>query len=194
MNLNRCIRKFLSLMRKNIFLVFLLALTIAAGCTQEKVKPRIDPNIQGSELPAQESWNSKVFFTDSGKTRAILHAGHLRVFERSKETFIDSGLQVDFYDMNEIKTTTLTSLRGRVDEKTDNLYAIDSVVAFNDSGVVMKTEELMWRNYDKKIVSDKFVRIESPQEIIEGFGFESDQHLRNYVIYNITYITTPEKK
>jgi hypothetical protein len=60
--------------------------------------------------------------------------------------------------------------------------------------VVITTEEMMWRNLDKKIVSDKFVRIESPKEIIEGYGFESDQQLRNYVIYNITYITSPDKK
>lgn len=172
----------------------ILILTAFISCTKEKVKPQINSSIEGSELPAQESWNSTVFFTDSGKTRAIMHAGHLRVYEDSRETLIDSGLKVDFYNMNEIKTTTLTSKRGRVDEKTDNLYAIDSVVAVNDSGVVIVTDVMMWRNQDKKIVSDKFVRIESPKEIIEGYGFESDQHLRNYVIYNITYITTPEMK
>ena len=73
------------------------------------------------------------------------------------------------------------------------MYAIDSVVAVNDSGIVVKTNELEWRNRDKKIVSDKFVTIDSPSEHIEGYGFESDQHLRNYVIYNITYITTAKK-
>jgi len=177
---------------KIITLLFILVLI--TNCTKEKVKPPVDPSIEGVELPTQESWNSTVFFTDSGKTRAILYAGHLRVFEKSKETFIDSGLQVDFYDLNEIKTTTLTSKFGRVDESNENLYAIDSVVAVNDSGVVITTDEMMWRNQDRKIVSDKFVRIESPDEIIEGYGFESDQQLRNYVIYNITYITTPDKK
>ncbi|HEY7751145.1 MAG TPA: LPS export ABC transporter periplasmic protein LptC [Ignavibacteriaceae bacterium] len=171
-----------------------MILIVFISCTKEKVKPLVNTNIEGGELPAQESWNSTVFFTDSGKTRAILQAGHLRVFEDSKETIIDSGLQVDFYNTDEIKTTTLTSKRGKVDEKTDNLFAIDSVVASNDSGVVIRTDMMMWRNQDKKIVSDKYVRIESPKEIIEGYGFESDQHLQNYVIYNITYITTPEKK
>jgi hypothetical protein len=70
------------------------------------------------------------------------------------------------------------------------MYAIDSVVAVSDSGVVLKTQELMWRNSDKKIVSDKFVTIVSPKEKISGYGFESDQHLRNYVIKKITIITT----
>jgi hypothetical protein len=47
----------------------------------------------------------------------------------------------------------------------------------------------MWRNKDRKIVSDKFVTILSPKEKIQGYGFESDQSLRNYIIYNITYIS-----
>jgi len=53
---------------------------------------------------------------------------------------------------------------------------------------------LKWRDKDRKIVSDKFVTIDSPDEHIEGYGFESDQHLRNYVIYNITYITNAKKE
>ncbi|MGB5531036.1 MAG: LPS export ABC transporter periplasmic protein LptC [Ignavibacteriaceae bacterium] len=162
-------------------------------CDSKDVKPHVDTSIRGGELPAQESWNSTVFFTDSGKTKAVLYTGHLQVFNMRKETLLDEGLKVEFFNANEIKTTTLTSIRGRVDERTDDLYAIDSVVAVNDSGIVVKTDELKWRNRDKKIVSDKFVTIDSPEEHIEGYGFESDQHLRNYIIYNITYITNAKK-
>jgi hypothetical protein len=69
------------------------------------------------------------------------------------------------------------------------MWAIDSVVAVNDSGVTLRTEELMWRNKDQKIVSDKFVTIVSRTEKIEGYGFESDQGIKNYVIHRITYVT-----
>jgi LPS export ABC transporter protein LptC len=143
------------------------------------------------ELPSQESWNSIITFSDSGKISAILYAGHLRKYEDKRETFLDQNIKVDFYDQNEIQTTTLTSIKGRVDETTNNLYAIDSVVVSSDS-VTIKTEEMMWRNKDRKIVSDKFVTVISPQEEIQGYGFESDQNLNNYVIYNITYVTRPD--
>ena len=170
------------------FFVLLLILIIAS-CTSEKVKPKIIPGIKTEELPSQESWNSKITFSDSGKIKAVLIAGHIKVFEQAKETLLDSNVTVYFYDKSENQTTTLTSKRGRVDDKTNDLYAIDSVVAVNDSGVVIKTQEMMWRNKDKKIVSDKYVAITSPTEVIEGYGFESDQQLKNYVIYNVTYIT-----
>ena len=162
------------------------------GCTKEKVEPTVTVQLTVEEIPDQESWNSTIFFTDSGKTRAILNAGHIKVFSKIKETLLDSNIRVDFYNNEEIHTTTLTSKRGKVDEKTNNLYAIDSVVAVNDSGIVITSDEMMWRNRDRKIVSDKYVTIVSPKEKIEGYGFESDQNLRNYIIYNITYITTPD--
>ena len=162
------------------------------GCKKEKVEPTVNVKLSVEEIPDQESWNSTIFFTDSGKTRAILNAGHLRVFSKIKETLLDSNIRVDFYNNEEIHTTKLTAKRGRVDEKTNNLYAIDSVVAVNDSGIVITSDEMMWRNRDRKIISDKYVTIVSSKEKIEGYGFESDQNLRNYIIYNITYITTPD--
>jgi LPS export ABC transporter protein LptC len=175
-----------------LIIAFFLLIFIAA-CSDEKVKPTIDPTIVVAEIPAQESWNATIIFTDSGKTKAILTAGHLRVYTQSQETLLDSNIKIDFYNEFEQKTTTLTAKRGRVDDATQDLYAMDDVVAVNDSGVTITTDELMWRNKDQLIVSDKFVTIISPQERIEGYGFESDQHLRNYTIYRITYVTRREE-
>ncbi len=171
------------------FVVLILAvLFLFPFCSSKRVKPSIDVNLKFEELPSQESWNSIVTFSDSGKISAILYAGHLKKYDEKRETFLDQKIKVDFYNQQEIHTTTLTSINGRVDESTNNLYAIDSVVVFSDS-VTIKTDEMMWRNKDRKIVSDKFVTVISPNETIKGYGFESDQSLTNYVIYNITYVT-----
>ncbi len=171
------------------FQVVLIVLLFFAGCDDEKVKPSINTALKVEELPAQESWNSKVIFTDSGKTNAVLYAGHLRMFTGSRETLLDSNVKVEFYNDLQQVSTVLTSKRGRVDDITQNLYAIDNVVAVNDSGVTLTTQELMWRNDDRKIVSNRFVTILTSLEKIEGYGFESNQNLSNYVIYNITYVS-----
>jgi len=167
-----------------IFISFLLLLS----CSTKRVKPVIDKSIKTEQLPSQESWNSTITFSDSGKINAILWAGHLTKFDEKRETLMDENIKVDFFNQQQVRTTTLTAKRGRVDEITNNLFAIDSVVVFNDS-VTIKTQEMMWRNKDRKIISDKFVTVLSPKEKIEGYGFESDQSLKNYVIYNITYVT-----
>lgn len=174
------------------FTVFSLTfLVLFSFCSSKRVKPSVDGNLSVEELPSQESWNSVVTFSDSGKISAILYTGHLRKFDDKRETFLDKNIKVDFYDKQEVHTTTLTALKGKVDEATNNLFAIDSVVVTSDS-VTIKTDEMMWRNKDGKIISDKFVTVISPKEKIQGYGFESDQSLKNYVIYNITYVTRPD--
>jgi len=145
-----------------LFLIFVTLLAFSS-CSNQKVKPS-NSSLNSEKLPAQESWNATIFFSDSGKTTAVLIAGHLRVFEDSRETLLDDGIKVDFYNDAGIKTTTLTAKKGRVDDATRDLYAIDSVVVVSDSGSTITTEELKWRNSDKKIVSDKFVTIISPKE------------------------------
>lgn len=173
------------------FIFVIISVLLFTFCSSKRVKPSIDSNLNVEELPSQESWNSTITFSDSGKIKAILWTGHLKKFDDKRETFMDQNVKVDFYDSNQQKTSTLTSKRARVDEATNNLFAIDSVVAYNDS-VTVRTEEMMWRNKDRKIVSDKFVTLISPKEKIQGYGFESDQNLKNYVIYNITYVTRPD--
>lgn len=174
---------------KKIFLVACLMLALVAGCKNEHVKPVINGDINSSEIPAQESWKSTIVMTDSGMTRAIVQAGHLRMMLNKQETLIDQGLQVDFYNRAQVKNTTLTSLSGKVDDKTKNLFAYQNVVTKNDSGVVLQTEQLMWDNTRQKIMTDKFVTITTRTERMQGYGFESDQFLRNYTIFRITYVT-----
>lgn len=176
-------------MNKKLIVFCLCLPMIVISCGERKVKPGVNKNIRVEELPAQESWDSRVIFSDSGKTKAVLETGHLRVFTEGQYTLLDEGVKVNFYNDDEQVSTVLTSLKGRVDDASQNLFAIDSVVAVNDSGVKINSDELMWRNKDKKIVSEKFVTITTPKEKIEGYGFESDQSLRNYVIHSITYIT-----
>lgn len=178
-------------MKKLICLLSFICIVVS--CSEEKIQPQIEKsNVQG-EIPSNESWNAKVMFTDEGKTKAILNTDHGRIFELQKVTLLDK-VNIQFFNNAQKNTSWLTSLRGKVDDVTKNMFAYDSVTAWNDSGTVLKTNELMWRNKDQKITSDKFVTITSPKEIIQGYGFESDQHLDHYVIRNVTYSSTPSKK
>lgn len=174
-----------------LFFAIAVSVLMLASCGEtKKVRPDIKANLNAREMPAQESWKSTVVFTDSGSTKAVLEAGLLRVYQQSMETLLDSNVKVDFYNPRQMVSTVLTSRRGKVDDRTRNLYAYENVVVKNDSGVVLTSEELLWENAKNKIVTDKFVTITTKYERIQGYGFESDQFLRNYIIYRITYVTS----
>lgn len=169
---------------------FLMILLLLAGCDDQAVKPPVGKDFKTEQIPDQESIKSKIVFSDSGIVKAVLTTGRVRMFRGREETLLDSGLVVDFFDPSGIKTTTLTSRFGRVNDKTKDLYAMGDVVVKSDSGTVLRTDRLMYRASDQKILTELPVEITSPTETIKGVGFESDKQLKNYVIYRITYVTT----
>lgn len=138
------------------------------------------------DRPSQESWNTRVVFSDSGSVRAILQARHVAMYEQRKETLLDSGFVVDFYNESGIHTTRLSGQKGRVDDMTRDMEAFGKVVAVSDSGTTVQTEYLKWTRADRKLRSHTYVQLTSPKERLQGTGFEADQNLRNYVIYRVS--------
>jgi len=160
------------------------------SCNNEKIKPQVDLTMEDENIPIQESWNSKISFTENGKLKGILYTDYLESYKKPKEKLL-TNVKVEFFNSSGVKTSQLISKRGRIEDVSQNMYAIDSVVATNDSAnVKLESDELMWRKKDSKIVSDKFVRITTETEVIEGYGLVSDQSIENYVIKNVTYQTT----
>ena len=112
---------------------------------------------------------------------------HIRIYNDPKEKLIDTMI-VDFLNNQGEVTSSLSSRRGKIDDVTEDMYAMDSVVVINDStGTKLETDELMWRKIDEKIITDKFVTITTEDEIIQGYGLESDQYFENYTIFDVTY-------
>ena len=155
------------------------------SCTQ-RAAPPVSTTKDWRGMPDQESWNSRVVFSDSGTVKAILNANHVAMYETRHETILDSGITVDFYDPDGSHTSLLRADRGRVDDLSKDLEAFHNVVFRSDSGTVVKTEYLRWDNATKKIRSDRFVTVDSRKEYLEGYGFEADQSLKNYVIYRVS--------
>lgn len=180
-------------MKKFILPTYIILSLIIISCSETKLKPQTDSSINSEDIPDQESRNATITFTEEGKLKAILYAEVIRVLGDKNQKDLEN-VKIDFYNEQELQTSSLTSRKGRIDDNTQDMFAIDSVIAVSDSGVTLTTDELIWKNRTRKIVTDKFVRIVSDKEIIEGYGFESDQNLQNYTIFDITYVTTADKK
>jgi len=161
-----------------------LAVLLFAGC-EDRVRPSVVALGQ-TEVPSQESWNSTVVFSDSARTRALLTAGYIAVYTPQGYTLLSDSVHVDFYDDEERHTSQLTARRGRVNDRTRDFTAYESVKVLSDSGTVLKTDSLQWRNEEQIIITGAYVDIISPTEHITGHGLVSDQALRNYRILRVT--------
>jgi len=170
-------------MQKILYITILFISLVFISCDDKFEPPKSD--LSSEDIPVQESWNSTVTFSDSGFVKAILKAGHISAFSDKGYTLIDSGAVVDFYKNGEI-VSTLSGKRGKVEDVSKDIEIFDSVRVVNKTGSELKTSKLLWKNKTQKVYSDVFVRITTPKEIIEGIGFESDQNLGNYKIYQVS--------
>lgn len=167
-------------------IVFLLI-----SCSSEEVyRQKVD--IEQEIVPDQVAYEVDVAFVDSSFTKAVLKAGRARIFEDRKETLLDSSVRVDFYEKGSYEiASTLTSDSASIDDRTKNMLARGNVVVVSeDSKRRLTTEILEWDNYRQKLFSTEFVTITTEQEIIKGYGFESDPNLTNYKINKVSGIQT----
>jgi len=166
------------------FIILLTTVFLFISC-EEKLKPSI-VQLPHQQIPSQESWNATIIFSDSGKVRAVLKANHIMVFQTQDVTILNQGFRVDFYDETGKHTSYLIADSGRVIEKTKNLEAYGNIIAVSDEGTKVETSRLFWDNERNKIRSDAFVKVTSPNEVLQGYGFEADQDLKNYVVYKVS--------
>jgi LPS export ABC transporter protein LptC len=158
---------------------------VLSGC-EEKVKPSVLQNIDSQSIPQQESWNSTVVISDSGRVKAVIEAGYIRVFDTPRQTFLSEGVVVHFFSEEGEETSVLTSREAKVDDVTNNLEAFGEVVVTSSDSAVLKTDHLFYDNAKQLIHTPDEVWITSPKETIQGKGFEAQQSLRNYRIFQVS--------
>lgn len=158
------------------------------SCSQEKKEVKtlfaID---EVKDSPDQISYDFSVYFMDSSLVKAYLKADRARIYDKQKETKLDSHVVVDFYSKeNGKKVSNLRADSVTIDDATKNMIAMGNVVVVSDSNkTTVTTSILEWHNETRKLTSDKYVKIISPDQEIEGIGFESDETLKNYTIYKV---------
>src|SRR3990172_3283203 len=103
--------------------ILLAALILLVSACEEKIKPTVLSQIDSRVLPQQESWNSTVTLTDSGRVKAVIQAGYIRVYPEPRRTMLAEGVVVDFFDREGTKTSVLTSREGTVNDVTNDFEA-----------------------------------------------------------------------
>ena len=147
------------------------------------VKDTIDP----LQIPTHEIWDFSMSFTDSTRTRALLKAGKARVFESRNETLLDSGVYVQFMNNKSQPTGFMTSKSASINEVTRDMFAKGNVYVQSDSTrTTLKTESLMWKEDARQFYTKDKVHIQTPNEIIDGYGMESDIWLKNFRIFKVS--------
>lgn len=137
-------------------------------------------------LPVEVSRDIEIIYSDSAIVRAKLRSPVLKFYKIANPYHeMPAGLKVDFYGPHQNIESTLTAKYGRKFQNQGIIEVKDSVVVVNDKSERLDTERLIWNEKTKKIYTNKFIRITTPDQIIFGEGMEANQNFTNYKIFKI---------
>lgn len=154
------------------------------GCNNDL--EMINTLIEDSNHPIQTGKNIEVQYTDSTLLQLIFRAPRMKKFLTNEEEgayyVFEEGIEVFFFDHEEVLESTFKAGYANYYEKTKLWRANDSVVARNvQTNEQLTTEELFWDQENKRIYSHVFTKITNEDGVYYGEkGFESDQDLNNY--------------
>lgn len=138
------------------------------------------------EGPLLEVENMVTLYSDSARVRVKVEAQKQLEFENGDSEFPE-GLYVEFYDKDQKISSTLKADYGYY-TKAENLYKATGDVEVNsyEKDQKLNTEELFWKQDKEEIYTDKFVRIETAEEILLGEGLTATQDFSSYRILKPT--------
>ena len=165
----------------------LLLLLASAACKQTSDKSSQEEQLEEVkevDIRAMMTRDVSTLISDSGVTQYRITTPQWDVFERSSRPrwYFPEGLHVEKFDSLYQTDASIKADTGYffTDKKLWRL--VDNVRVVNQLGDQIETEELFWDQRKKKIYSDKFIHIQKEESIIEGYGFESNESMTQYVI------------
>ncbi|MBR6539800.1 MAG: LPS export ABC transporter periplasmic protein LptC [Bacteroides sp.] len=167
-----------------IALAMVMFILLSVACSGRK-KIVGEAITERDSLPIMETKGVTTLISDSGIIRYRLQAEDWRVFDKKDPPYwaFEEGVYLETFD-------TLFQMEANIKADTAYYYEkqklwklMGNVIIRNLKGEKFNTELLYWDQNTEKVYSDRFIRIEQPERIITGRGFDSNQQMTKYTIH-----------
>ncbi len=178
-----------------IFVSGIIWIPLLLSCSNDiqKVKAltRMDslPDITVKQILVKQSEN--------GLITLELTAPRLNSYQgKDPYTEFPKGLKIIFYDSLMQPKSQLTANYGISWDNRRMMEARGNVILINyPKAATLNTEHLTWDENRKKMISDQFVKITTPEKVVMGRSMESDELFDNWTIRQVsgTFYVNEEK-
>ena len=145
-------------------------------------------------IPDMRTTGVTTYISDSGMIRYKIITAEWLVYSRIDSPYwaFKKGIYLEKFD---------TLFRIDASIKADTAYFYEpkklwelrgNVHIRSQRGDKFDTQLMYWDQNKERIYSDRFIRIEQTDKVLTGYGFESNQQMTEYQIYNNTGIFTVE--
>ena len=150
-------------------------------------------------LPSMATLGVVTYISDSGVTRYRMEAEEWLMYDRKRPSYwaFEKGVYLEQFDSLFNVDASINADTAYFYDKQKLWKLMGNVDIKNRKGERFNTELLYWNQATEKVYSDRFIRIEQPDRIITGYGFDSNQQMTIYQIRNmggIFYVDEEEQK
>lgn len=160
-----------------------------SGC-KEDGKLGIASKIDAKKMPSMSTVNVSTLISDSGITQYKIVSPLWNVYDEVDTPYwnFPKGIYLQKFDrqFNVIASVAADSAKFF---RLQNLWKLDGNVELKkEPGELFLTQQLFWDQRRNRLYSDSFIHIETPDRMLEGHGFESNDRLTKYSIRRPTGI------
>ncbi len=134
-----------------------------------------------SDAPDQVMTNSEIYLTSGGRRKATIKSDTLMTYARIDTTLLYK-VEVMFFDSSGTHTSTLTADSSRVSQRANTMSVFGHVKAWTKNDRRLVADSLRWNAKTERIETEGYVEIYRGQDMISGFGLETDQRLEHTTI------------
>ncbi len=135
--------------------------------------------------PTEIATDVDVVYSDSAMLKMHMKTPLMKRFTiKVKEGYTEmpKGIFVEFFDDSGNVKNMLRANYAIKYEISKLMEVRYNVVVLNSQGDKLETEHLIWDEIKRRITSDKFVRITTKKEILEGDGLDANEDFTEYEI------------
>ncbi len=173
----------------------MILLLSAASCFDREGRPvGVSPPPTVAPGPDQVSFGVDLYESSDGKVRYRIRAAYMAKYETADSSFVllsrktpdDSVVIAELYDPVTGASSTIEADEMRFFEADHRFEARGNVVVTTSTGRVLSTEFLIWSENTRRVLAPGFVRIVSPNEDMQGYGFDADENLDSFSLQRVT--------
>ena len=166
-----------------IVLGAMVMLLLFSSCSGKK-KELGDAITVRQSMAVMDSRGVTTLVSDSGVTRYRINTEEWLVFDRKNPPYwaFEKGVYLEKFDSIFQVEASIKADTAYFFNKEELWKLMGNVHIQNLKGEQFDTELLYWDQRTQRIYSDEFIRIEQPDRIITGHGFESNQQMTVYTI------------
>ncbi len=173
------------------FVCLFCTLCLLAGCHKEEEKQQEGADLDLSTIPGMVTHDVSMLVSDSGKIKyhAIAPVWYRYDLDKSNPyQYFPDGLVLNQIDQDKNIVGHIQADTAYNYENSDLWHLINNVKIYSVQGERFNTNDLFWDARNHKVYSDSFIHIERNYDILEGYGFTSNDAFTEYEVRQTTGI------